>query len=345
MGVLAFPALAQTTPTPEPGAAREIAFTAVKVGETQTDIYLLNVDTGEMRNLTNSPETENGLAWSPDGMWLAYTAQLQESNSNGLYILNMKSGEKRVIVKTAVRDIPPMWMPEGDQIIYLTSEGEKSALNIINTDATQPRQLLLEDEIGTIDLSFDGTQLVLQMGGGLGVFNLTNETLQPLIQIPEDERLYNDASWPKWSPDGQQIAYLYLESMYGPYEIYLINGDGSNNHRFVKEDYGTTKPVWWPDGSKIMYVAEICGVQCFGHNAIYIRGVNGGQLTILGSDVSFPSVSPDGSKIVYHDFSASHNLAVMNADGTHARLLTNGIFEKFDDMFWDFAWRPVPAGE
>ena len=50
---------------------RRLAFLARGVGDLR-DVYVVDADGRNLRNVSNSPEDENGLAWSPDGTRLAY---------------------------------------------------------------------------------------------------------------------------------------------------------------------------------------------------------------------------------------------------------------------------------
>ena len=50
---------------------RRLAFLAPGVGDLR-DVYVVDADGRNLRNVSNSPEEENGVAWSPDGTRLAY---------------------------------------------------------------------------------------------------------------------------------------------------------------------------------------------------------------------------------------------------------------------------------
>ncbi|HSL66812.1 MAG TPA: hypothetical protein VK977_01470 [Actinomycetota bacterium] len=66
-------------------------------------------------------------------------------------------------------------------------------------------------------------------------------------------RLTN-SPWPEfdatWSPDGTEIAYR-SERNNGDPEIWLMNADGSGQHRLTRG----LSPAWSPDGSRIAYAS------------------------------------------------------------------------------------------
>ena len=57
-------------------------------------------------------------------------------------------------------------------------------------------------------------------------------------------------AWPRWSPDGQRIAFTSRRT--GDYELWIVNRDGSNLQQVSKSNGGHYSP-WSGDGSMIAY--------------------------------------------------------------------------------------------
>ncbi len=121
---------------------------------------------------------------------------------------------------------------------------------------------------------------------------------------------------PDWSPDGRALTVT--SSHDGNPEIYVIDVPDGTRHRLThtpEPDYGAR---WSPDGRRIAFISEAGG-----SSNLYVMDANGEdvvQLTDYKAPVREPDWSADGKQIV---FVLGNNLAVINADGTGLRKLTN----------------------
>jgi Tol biopolymer transport system component len=139
----------------------------------------------------------------------------------------------------------------------------------------------------------------------------------------------NAAFWENWSADGSQIVFSEYPNS-GPGELWLMNGDGSNQHPLLSEgDFANNAPSFSPDGAFVVFTR--CKVVNDGDGcAIYRIRVDGTDLTSVTHfqrEVSdWEAVySPDGSTIVFESFSRGGLLGalyLMDADGSNIRLRT-----------------------
>ena len=115
----------------------------------------------------------------------------------------------------------------------------------------------------------------------------------------------------------------------GNLEIYVMDGDGSNQRRVTVNPASDEYPAWSPDGKKIAFVSNRNNVNK-DHKQIWVIDADGKNPIRLTDGLvdSYPDWSPDGTKIVYdaHLVPEGHNLApggiaVMDADGNNKRLL------------------------
>ena len=117
----------------------------------------------------------------------------------------------------------------------------------------------------------------------------------------------------------------------GNFDIYVMDGDGSNQRRVTVNPANDGLPAWSPDGKKIAFVSNRNNVNK-DHKQIWVIDADGKNPIRLTDGLvdSYPDWSPDGTKIVYgaHLHPDEHHVApagitVMDAaDGKDKRLLT-----------------------
>jgi serine/threonine-protein kinase len=99
--------------------------------------------------------------------------------------------------------------------------------------------------------------------------------------------------WPRWSPDGSQIAFIATDS--GRSEVRIVPTSGGPS-RMVVQTAGAEHEIfgasWSPDGKQLVY-----GMR----GSIYTIPVDGGESRLLVEmiDGHSPSWSPDGSRIAF----------------------------------------------
>lgn len=138
--------------------------------------------------------------------------------------------------------------------------------------------------------------------------------VDPPIDTPDTTLLAEEGYEPAWSPDGNEIAYIYDNS------LYVMNSDGSNKRELATDIM--EPPIWSPSGDYILYI---------GHSPstlwVLVRiDVNGDNRTILCGGTTEPrlaSWSPDGQKIVFITWNGF--LSVINVDGNNLHTLTDSV--------------------
>jgi Tol biopolymer transport system component len=131
--------------------------------------------------------------------------------------------------------------------------------------------------------------------------------------------------YPRYSVDGQWIFFTASGSPSDVSAIWRARTDGSAAERITALDgvkYSEAAPS--PDGTRLVLNAN---------GAIATLELATGAVRSLGVLGDFPEFSPDGSRIVYIT-SPSHQLGIVDADGTNPRILNGHSYHLFSSPGW-----------
>src|SRR5688572_13657000 len=88
-----------------------------------SDLWIVSTDgNGKPRRLTSSKGGESGVAWSPDGRQIAFSARREGDEASQIYILDIANGGEAVRVtslSTGARS--PQWRPDGKAIAFVST--------------------------------------------------------------------------------------------------------------------------------------------------------------------------------------------------------------------------------
>ncbi|MGH7319126.1 MAG: hypothetical protein ACRELA_05810, partial [Candidatus Rokuibacteriota bacterium] len=93
---------------------KRVAFVSDRDG--QMEIYLLDVETGGERRLTDHPETDMDPAFSPDGSLIAFTSD--RGGRLEIYEMNLDGSGLRRLTEARGFDIQPVYSPDGRWIAF-----------------------------------------------------------------------------------------------------------------------------------------------------------------------------------------------------------------------------------
>ena len=133
---------------------------------------------------------------------------------------------------------------------------------------------------------------------------------------------------------GQKGKIAFYTNRDGNYEIYVMDGDGSNPTNLTNHSADDFSPAWSPDGSKIAFSSNRSG----GIFDIHVINADGSNVTKLtnGLNAGAPAWSPDGTKIVFTRSvdPSTRQMWLMNANGTNQTDLSGNIGVSDDDPSW-----------
>jgi hypothetical protein len=243
------------------------------------DIWVVNADGTEPRQLTSGPTVEHGATWSRDGSRIAYWATEGATAPDTLVVADAAGSDPRTIAThepgraselLAGRDLD--WSPDGQHVAY-------SICTVADASCEERVFVAATDGSGTSQVGDEGL-----------------------------------TAWrPRWSPDGSLLAFSgHRDGV--EQGVYLMAPDGTDVRRISAvvddEAFGFFSVSWSPDGTSIATKAT---------PGIWLIPVGphdpSDEVLLARQDSVVPTWSPDGSQVAYVDLGASRLRVVPVAGG------------------------------
>ena len=115
------------------GSGDRIVFSALNNG--QTDLYIIELVTGEITRLTNDPFNDNHPSWHPTKEEIIYSSERESKNK--LVIFDVNNRAQRQLTYGEHNAVSPNWSPDGEKIIFCSDLHGVYDLHTIKPDGTE----------------------------------------------------------------------------------------------------------------------------------------------------------------------------------------------------------------
>ncbi len=228
-----------------------IAFTSCRAG-TRTDVFVMDVDGQNTRQLTDDPAGSFRADWFPDGERIAFL-RIRDGSTALLSMTLADRSEKQLLPLDG--ELSDARLSPDGRLLTFTSRTAAGVLNawVVPLDGGAPRQVTFDREgAGWACWSRDGKFLAVELlrGPDMHIALVPAAGGEPTILTHE-----KGLDWPYgWSPDGERIAFAGQRD--GIWNIYWVSRHGGPEHRLT--DYSSRNsfvryPAWSPRGNQIVY--------------------------------------------------------------------------------------------
>ncbi len=231
-------------------------------GGMATDIWLLNLQTHESKQITDWEGTDTLPMWL--GNTVYYLSDQGKSARLNIWAYDVSSGKRTQI--TDINEYDVKWPAMGpgvsgggeivyqrgpDMVLLDLSTGKQRIVNVTipgDRPTIRSRQVDYDDYITSGDISPTGKRAVFEARGNIWTVPAKHGTPRHLTRTDDAAERS-----PSWSPDGQWIAYFSDKT--GEYELYLIQSDGQGVTRKLTSNANTFRyaPTWSPDSKLIAF--------------------------------------------------------------------------------------------
>ena len=328
----------------------QIAFSSDRNG--QFDIYVISLDDKNTVQLTSDPERDIVPEWSPDGTQIAF---LSYRNRNGddrgnIFVMDADGSHLFQLTTTGVSRAAK-WHPNSTWIFIaadLNPDDNFYSPYILDIETSDSFPAVPYPGFFPTSLSWspDGSKAVFfdvaEYTGDFYVKDFSSDS--PPVKIPNVMIGYGIAPIPIWRPHPRPASYtptpiatpeyntllsevadeqiVFFSDIYGNFEIYSMNLDGSKRTNLTNHEASDLVPTWSPDGARIAFSSNRDG-----NREVYIMDADGSNLLNLTQDPSndsAPEWSPTGNQIAFSsDRSGQYDIYVITLDDMSIARLTD----------------------
>jgi TolB protein len=182
------------------------------------EIFVMNADGSNVRQVTFNLNDDGRPAWSPDGGMLVIEHQMfspaEEAtglSNHDVWRMRSDGSHQQDLTPDPSDEQQADWSPDGAKIAFTTTAPDgDSAVYKMKPDGSHKRRL---------------TDSGLDAG-------------------------------PSWSPDSRRLAFFSERDGAGNAEVYVMSADGHGQTRLTFEPAGDALPAWSPDGRKLLFATD-----------------------------------------------------------------------------------------
>lgn len=207
----------------------------------RSQIYYVDVRTGQRRLITSYPGMNQAPAWSPDGQKMAVV--LSKTGQPEIYLVNMLTGALTQLTHSDSINTEPAFSPDGQSVLFTSDRGGSPQVYRLALGSGETSRVTFDGSYNaSASYSVDGSEIVFLHRVGsqydIAVQDVKNGIITPLTSSGDDKS-------PSIAPNGQMI--LYTTPYHGRTALALVSIDGRIQLTLPsREGSSVQSPAWSP---------------------------------------------------------------------------------------------------
>lgn len=179
----------------------DIVFLSDRDGK--SNVYVMNDNGSNVRQITHTPFRKGDLAWAPDGRQITYAPDLNSEDHRqpqqiDIFIVNADGTGKRNLTQHPALDGGGSWSPDGKLLAFTSSRDEGWEIYVMGLATGKVRQLTHLGFAADPDWSPDGQHIAFEREGpgGRHIYTMRadGKNVRPLLRRPRKGQ-FNYHKW------------------------------------------------------------------------------------------------------------------------------------------------------
>jgi len=261
---------------------------------------------GNKKVLTGEWFTVQGLAWSPDGNEIWFTAS-KTGTDRTLYAVTLDSKERMVLRLPGALML--LDIAKDGRVLLMRASWRRELIGVSGSDFME-RELSWLDYSYPADLSADGKNLLFDEEGGGGALSYSKSGgLSYAVYLRKTDGspavLLGEGGARALSPDGKWVVAVTQDS---PTQLKLLTTGAGEPKELTKDNVNHAFAHWFPDGKRVLFSGNEPGkgVRLYVYDmasgksqAITPEGVNGTRFVISPDSQWVAGIGPDQKGYLY----------------------------------------------
>ncbi|WP_158658088.1 S9 family peptidase [Agarilytica rhodophyticola] len=275
------------------------------------DIWLSDIASKKVRQLTFDVYSESNLQWSPDGKFISFVAEREKDDHKRLYLLPLAGGEAFPITDDKSDILRYTWTRDSRSIYFLANEpvSELVSKRRKKKDDMQPyERALTYRHIWKLNVEDRSVSNITS-----GKFHVTG------FDLSSDNRFIAYNRSPGINIDDAHNA-----------DIWFVRSDGKNPKQLTDNNFAERRIQISPDNKKILFISDINEKGDYFYDAnIFILSIANGKIKPLALDQTFEVESARWAKngkdiYIQANMGVRSEIWALNAKTGKAKQLTDG---------------------